>query len=57
MAMVEKKKMREEKKKNENERKREREREKKKRKRCSRFAMCCTDPDINFTEECEHIHM
>ena len=50
----------EKKRKRENERKRE-----KKRKRCSRFSPCMcarmlmldvsyTDPDINFTDECEH---
>jgi len=56
---------REKKRKRENERKREKKKEKK---RCSRFSMrvcvrmltmyvsavSCTDPDINFTEECEH---
>ncbi len=54
----------EKKRKRENERKREKKKEKK---RCSRFSMCvhmltmyvsavsCTDPDINFIEECEHI--
>ncbi len=63
MVMVE----REKKGKRETERKREK--KKRKKKRCSRFSMrvcvrmltmyvsavSCTDPDINFTEECEHI--